>query len=232
MAVGPPFARGTGGWCGCDCGCCPPLNTFDTVYVEYEVGTPNNAPLMIQATKSTRARNAPEPVDFPDFDHEPISSDERFVFALAGGGCSVPIEPLTATITTTGFGMELNAGVIYAVGDGIVSVVVDPTSFDTSCGEITGYINGVAGGTFVADGQVIDIVVESEDPVCCEVVETARYGGGGAPLMMRQRATALAKGTKQGTLKVNQDALLQKLKMRQARITRSKPTSEPPTTSP
>lgn len=32
MACDPPFARGTGGWCGCNCKCCPPPSCSPITY--------------------------------------------------------------------------------------------------------------------------------------------------------------------------------------------------------
>ena len=34
MACTPPFCLGTGGWCGCNCGCCPPCPAYK--YIEYK----------------------------------------------------------------------------------------------------------------------------------------------------------------------------------------------------
>lgn len=36
MACEPPFCLGTGGWCGCNCGCCPPCNVITEItYKEF-----------------------------------------------------------------------------------------------------------------------------------------------------------------------------------------------------
>jgi len=180
MATGcqGPFVNGTGGWCGCDCKCCPPPDMVEAVLITY--GPPPPVPMASReyTTEYENLELPGPPQDMPEFDMEPImSKDRRFVFGGPGSTCSVPCTTFTVTLEPGGptpvCGFQVNNGNIIAVGNGTVTVT--PLTKDVpDCGTIKILVNGQTPPVFVNDGAGISVTLEYEDPwnsFCCACVE-------------------------------------------------------------
>jgi hypothetical protein len=85
MACTPPFCLGTGGWCGCNCGCCPPCPVYTEITTKWwcgsspiEVGDPCNNGLpgviiICDAPLPPPLRN-PTNIEIPDLPDSSVES--------------------------------------------------------------------------------------------------------------------------------------------------------------
>lgn len=165
MACNPPFCHGSGGWCDCSCGCCPP-DDCGTITIAFKCGTPSDIyPSGCVCATPFRMRNTKKPIYFPKFTQEKITSENgEFVFAQS---CSVPCTDTTVTLTTTGCCLELLGGVIYAIGAGTITATASPSTGSDSCGTLTPKINGTPNTLDVADCTILTITMSGEDEDCC-----------------------------------------------------------------
>lgn len=237
------YANGTGGWCGCNCNCCPPQPLYSTVTVVFCVGTPASdwaGPLpdlgcdcgpVHEITKvGLRSKNLPALQAMPAFGQEDFlgSDDGLFVFALSAGGC-IPAHTVTVTYSTTGLGFWVSGTTIYAVGGGTVTAVADTASI-VGCGTLTPLVNGSPSTATVSDGDTITPgLLNSDSTYGCTVCEE-----GFTPVSMMK---ALQLGEiQQLQRRLRRKATLDKKMALRERIKKtshpSKPASQPPQTSP
>lgn len=232
----PPYCHGTGGWCDCNCRCCPPDPCCSSITVRFECGTtqgswdgppPNNGCPCGVGT-SFRVAGASAPVDFPEFSYEPLASDDgEFVFALANG-CSIPCATVSVTVTTTGCCLELLGNTIYVIGNGTVSASISGSA-DPLCGTLTAKINGGSDSEFLNDCEIVSVTLENSEGECCSCCEIDKTCGRSSPQLMRAaaityRQSNIEKGSRRKTLRIDKQKLLEKAIKRQ-RIKKSKPTS-------
>ncbi len=173
----PPYCHGTGGWCGCNCNCCPPP-CCPIIAVYFECGTACASPTMLNAHIPTKTAwdNLPiqglPPSEIPGFDPTPILS-ENGRFSFGNSPCSIPCETKCVELSCNGFGMpccclELLDGKIYSVGNGYVDAV-DTITLQEDCGQTgTVLINGQPPPVFVQDCEEIIVTIVPEDPTCCD----------------------------------------------------------------
>jgi hypothetical protein len=233
----PPFSRGVGGWCGCNCKCCPPP-CCSVITVKFECGTPFNQwggpDPDLGCTCATQtpllARNVPKPIEMPTFSFEPIiSEDEQFVFALGGGSsvpgsCTVPCSTITLTLTTTGCCLELTSdNNVYTVGAGTVTATL---STQGGCTPLTPLVNGTPNSVYLSDGVLVtaDIQVGTAPPanccLCCQVSQykcATPFNMAMSQILYRQRA--IRRG-----LRAMKSPTEKSVKDRTGKITQSKPT--------
>lgn len=178
-----PFVNGTGGWCGCDCKCCPPDDMVQSILLTF--GPPAPAPMAAGEYTANHHLNLPgPPQEMPEFDTSPIVSENmRFVFGAPGPLCSVPCEAFNVIIKPGPVnplcGFQVINGNIIAVGNGFVTA--DPlTHTIPDCGTIQILINGQVPPVLVADGQLITVTLMYLDPwneFCCACVELVQVPG-------------------------------------------------------
>jgi hypothetical protein len=116
--------------------------------------------------------------ELPEFDlSEPIkSADGEWVYALTGGGCSIPCQAVNVTIAPTGTGgiccIEYANGTLYAAGNGKIDATISPATGLGTCQNFYAQINGQTTPATVADGDVLTVTLYSQDPNCCSCVQT------------------------------------------------------------
>lgn len=172
----PPYCHGTGGFCGCNCKCCPPP-CCPVISVYFQCCQPMPLELTQSAATSLAWDNLPlnGPIleKLPEFSEEPIiSEDGNFSLGFGSGPPSCPCVTTCVELQCGGFGMpccclELLDGVIYSVGNGYVTA---PTTVNVpGCGEATVLINGLPPPVFVNDCDIIvvTLMVIVTDPPCC-----------------------------------------------------------------
>lgn len=177
MATGcqGPFCHGTGGWCGCNCKCCPPP-CCPVVSARFQcVLNPPCPPAM--AEDIVWQDGLPEPPQpMPTFDKKPIfSKNKNFLF---GGpfptSTSLPVQAICVPIFPGSPGVccfEVINGGIVAVGNGYVNA---PTSIvaDNGCNNYKVKINGKVPPVWVNDCDPIVITLEPVETCCvCQLVD-------------------------------------------------------------
>ena len=171
-----PYCHGTGGWCGCNCKCCPPP-CCPHISVYFACGSPSNdckdtPPPHAMANWNVKLKSLKE-TNLPDFDPTPIISDDgRFTFGSGNDPCpSIPCTTICVELSCGGMTpcccLELLEGKIYAVGNGHVTApesvpIPDPQG---NCGDATVLINGKTPPVFVHDCDEIKVTISSDS--CC-----------------------------------------------------------------
>src|SRR5262252_4941736 len=182
-----PFVRGTNGTCPCwGCKCCPPNNCYKSITIYFDCGTPYSTGFPAGCSTIT-ASAIPALVtslpalpfgEIPEFDlSQPIKSEDgAWVYAIAGGGCSIPCQAVTVTLAPAGTNgvccIEYANGTLYAAGNGDIDATISPTSGPGSCENYYVHINGQPTPTAVADGDVLTVELFSQDAGCCAGVQT------------------------------------------------------------
>lgn len=169
----PPYCHGTGGFCGCNCNCCPPP-CCPVIAAYFDCGalrSPLNPagcdfPTPFAATWDNLHLQTPVPDELPDFNNNPIfSADGDFTLGCGSVPCSIPCRTVCVELRCGGMGMpccclELLDGVIYAVGNGYVTA---PTTVDMGdCGIGTVLINGLPPPVFVEDCEIITVEIVTQ----------------------------------------------------------------------
>jgi hypothetical protein len=236
MVCKPPYYMGTGGYCGCNCKCCPPLCYKKWTYV-YLCGTnntqwqgignaqgcdcPSGASFALPLKENKFTKNLPSlEIDFPDFEYpqlETFSFDldeeensKQKVSALAlNSACTIPCTTVTITVTTTGCCLYGSGFSFNAVNSGIISI---SGCLDT-CGEPFGCsINGNGTSTFVGDGGAIDVIISPPSSYCCSCCLISSYG---TPLNQNPNGAFTKRNTITGATKnyinINKRKLLEKI---------------------
>lgn len=185
MATGcqGPYKRGSGGFCGCNCGCCPPpcccnvavyfdcgAPATDSFPAGCEFTTPECVPTPLWANL-----DLPKFESIPEFSKKPIMSDDKkFIFGQGAATCSVPCETVCVPIycdNATGYPcccIEIDNGILYSVGNGYIGApdtVLLPEGCDTSFATVL--INGSPAPVFVCDGEQINVTLQLDGEVCC-----------------------------------------------------------------
>lgn len=201
MATGctGPFVNGTGGWCGCNCKCCPPADMVTSVTVVF--GPPPPLPLAETTQRSNYAHkdlNLPgPPQEIPSFDNKAIlSKDKRFLFGGPSMACSVPCNTWSILLTPAApapvCGFQVHDCVIKAVGNGWVQAT--PSTYVVpDCGTIKVEINGLDSPVYVTDGSIITITLTYTDPWniwCCACVEVCPTAGMSVMSLLRYKTTS------------------------------------------
>lgn len=182
-----PFVNGTGGFCGCNCKCCPPTCCpFVAVYFDCgSAATPEN-PSGCTFPMSLAPRENPLWTDLtpqlptpelPEFNNDPIlSKDGRFRLGTGSVPCSVPCSNICVELTCGGGEtpcccIQIKDGKILSVGNGYVTA---PTTIpiDNDCTEATVFLNNMPPPIFVNDGQEIIVTLMPMDAECCECRQT------------------------------------------------------------
>ncbi len=173
-----PFCHGTGGWCGCNCKCCPPP-CCPVIAVYFQCGAPyspsNPAGCVFPTPMAPWAElDLPLPIpELPKFSHKPIiSEDSKFMFGSGPIPCSVPCETICVELRCGGMGMpccclELLNGRILSVGNGYVTAPSTVT-IPGRCDIADVYINGLPPPVFVLDCEEIVVTVVPRDTTCCQ----------------------------------------------------------------
>lgn len=181
-----PFCHGKGGFCGCNCKCCPPP-CCPCIMVYFQCCPPPTLGVSPGELSSpvTTWDNLPLEIPIPElpgFNSTPIfSTDKRFTLGFESVTGSCPCETVCVKIKCGGFDLpccclELLDGIIYSVGNGYVTAPT--TVIIPECGEATVYINGSPPPVFVNDCEpivvtlVVTLVVDS--PCCateCQQIE-------------------------------------------------------------
>ena len=217
MACTPPLCNGTGGWCGCNCNCCPPSGCCTTVtqefkcgtpYADYE-GTPNDGCQCTTAPfwAGLQLAEGELSIPMPNFSFDAEDEDE-FVWALTNG-CSIPCATVSVTISTTGCCLQVVGSTITVVGSGTVSAS-GGTGGPASCGTITVNVNGTPGSAVLNNCDTVTITLTSAESCCtCCLISTACNSPMGfAPVFLRK--TSIDQGTTKNYL--NKAALLERMK--------------------
>lgn len=170
-----PFRFGTGGWCGCNCNCCPP-ECCSVVTVYFDCGAirdednPEGCDPPMASWTGLKLPGPPQPM--PEFSNEPVlSSDSRFIFGEGMGSCSAPCETIPVPIACGGGPTPcccleiLPDNRIRVVGNGYIAVP-DAIIAANSCGSYTPKINGQNSPLFVYDGQIVTVTLEPEIECC------------------------------------------------------------------
>lgn len=168
-----PFCHGTGGFCGCNCKCCPPpccpvISVYFQCCPPASSDPPPSVPFGLWENIQVKAT---VPAELPDFDQTPIfSADREFTFGYANLPTSCPCETVCVEIKCGGIMpcccLELIDGKILAVGNGYVTA---PTEVDVgSCGPALVYINGLPPPVFVNDCEEINVTLLLSGGTCCD----------------------------------------------------------------
>lgn len=172
----PPYRNGTGGFCGCNCKCCPP-KCCAKISVYFRCGAPqsdaNPSGCVFTTPSCTPVGMAEPPLTFPDlpeFNFDPILSEDNN-FTLGGGSlfCSVPCQTICVEIKCGGITpcccLQLKNGKILAVGNGYVT---SPTTASVpGCQDANVYINGFPPPVFINDGDEVVVTLVTNDTFCC-----------------------------------------------------------------
>jgi hypothetical protein len=244
MATGcqGPFVNGSGGWCGCDCRCCPPEDMITCVLIVY--GPPPEQPMPMTQGSFTADHGLElpgPPQEMPSFERPSLSFDGRFIFGGPAQTCSVPCEAFNVRVTPGGptplCGFQYTNGEIIAVGNG--HVTADPIDRDVpGCGTLKVQINGQDPPVFVNDGGVITVTLFYEDPwnsFCCECIEILEVPGCYQMAMLRPMGMRglLKRSMKAGKPRINpttglpmivmdKKEIIRRLQQRQANLRRHK----------
>lgn len=172
----PPFCHGTGGFCGCNCKCCPPP-CCPCIMVYFQCCPPSTLALAVSPGEfdapATTWDNLPLEIpipELPDFNSKPIFSiDGRFTLGFGSVPSTCPCETICVEIKCGGNMMpccclELLNGIIYSVGNGYVTAPT--TVIIPGCGVATVYINGLPPPVFVNDCEEIIVTLVVNSPCC------------------------------------------------------------------
>jgi hypothetical protein len=163
-----PFCHGTGGWCGCNCKCCPPP-CCPVIAVRFSCGSDCGPHAMAPQFPAVQWNVPSQPLPkLPDFSLGPIISEDG-TFSFHNTNCSIPCETVCVELRCGGSlpccCLELLNGQILAVGNGYVTA---PTTVNiTDCGIGYVYINGLPPPVFVQDCELITVSIVTSDPLCC-----------------------------------------------------------------
>lgn len=168
-----PYCHGTGGFCGCNCKCCPPP-CCPVISVYFQCCPPPSSGLTSQPAPATSWDNLPVDIpiakELPDFTSKPIfSEDKRFILGLGSNPPSCPCET-TCVELQCGTNLpccclELLGGIIYSVGNGYVTA---PSTIEVpNCGMANVFINGLSPPVFVNDCEEINVSLVVTDMSCC-----------------------------------------------------------------
>ena len=190
MTCTPPLCHGTGGWCGCNCNCCPPNPCYTSWTYIYLCGTdtgswdgpPPNAGcdcanITISPIGNSPFRAPALSVDFPEFEYPKILEEKGYVFgleeipnissgyvfALDTQSCSIPCETVTVTLSFTGCCMYGSDFSFDAVGSGTVSISCDSSSV---CGPFSCSVNG-SSSAYVSNCDPISVSIVPTVESCC-----------------------------------------------------------------
>lgn len=178
-----PFVNGTGGFCGCDCKCCPPP-CCPIVAVYFDCGSPKSddnpqgctfsMSLAPDSTPLWADLNLQLPIpELPEFSKEPIrSKDGRFKLGNGSVPCSVPCANICVELKCGGGStpcccLQIKDGKILSVGNGYVTA---PTTvpIDNDCTQATVLLNGNPPPIFVNDGAEIIVTLIPDHTDCCQ----------------------------------------------------------------
>jgi hypothetical protein len=184
MACVPPYCLGTGGWCGCNCKCCPPSPCYSSWTYTYECGTlftewysGGGPDLGCTCIFAFRAPSAP--IEFPDFNYRLLQEDENgFVFAQAGApgtdpACIIPCATHNIVLSYTGCCLYGSGFSFVTVGSGTATLSPCPT---TTCGNFTCDINGGGSSVTVGDCTTLTITITPPAINCCSCCFTHSAG--------------------------------------------------------
>ena len=188
-----PYVNGTGGFCGCNCKCCPP-ECCKVISVYFDCGSPYDAvdapdgctvscapfllPMRISneqlANSSWENLALPTPTpELPEFSNLPIiSKDGKFQLGTGCVPCTIPCSNVCVELRCGGGDtpcccLQLISGKIYSVGNGYVTA---PTTvaIESSCEYATVYLNGMPPPIFINDGEEIIVTLIPIDETCCK----------------------------------------------------------------
>lgn len=186
MTCNGPFKRGTGEFCGCKCGCCPPCPCYTKLTYTYACGSSNelypdegcNCP------ETTFKADTPELPDFPDFPDFNLDEQE-FTWNVNGeiifqalnvtSLCSIPCEVITIVVDFSGCCLHPKTGnCYYAIGSGVITA----TAQQGCDKDFQVLVNGenilVTGPYYVDDDdEVCIVVVPPEAEQCCSCCLTS-----------------------------------------------------------
>jgi hypothetical protein len=175
-----PFCHGKGGWCGCNCKCCPPP-CCPVIAVFFDCGAPQT-PQNPQGCVFSPPMSAwddiqvPLPAPMPEFSRKPIvSDDKRYAFGQSVSNCSVPCETICVELRCGGSDkpcccLELLNGKIFSVGNGYVTA--PSTVSIPGCETADVYINGFPPPVFVNDCEEIHVTIVTENDCCqCQQID-------------------------------------------------------------
>lgn len=216
MACTPPLCYGTGGWCGCNCQCCPPSGCCTSVTQQFQCGTPsadyegspNDGCTCSTSSPFWAGLNLAEgelSIPMPNFSFDAEDEDE-FVWALTNG-CSIPCATVSVTITTTGCCLKVSGNSITVVGSGTVSASASGGG-PAACGTLTANVNGTPNSAALNNCDAVTITLTSAETCCsCCVVSTTCTPMLFSPVMIRK--TSINEGTTKSYL--NKAALIERM---------------------
>ncbi len=173
----PPYCHGTGGFCGCNCKCCPPP-CCPVIAVYFDCGStqspdnPQGCPPSVSLWEDLPLELPLPQDDLPDFFKGPIfSEDRKFTLGLGSIPCSIPCQTICVEIRCGGFDLpccclELLDGRIFSVGNGYVTAN-ELTVEVPGCGTADVLINGLMPPVFVSDCEEIIVTLQLRDQTCC-----------------------------------------------------------------
>ena len=159
----PPFCLGTGGWCGCNCGCCPPCPVYQNIRYSLFCGGLDAPAPPCEASWidpcSGLALDCIDSIDCskpPGYTCEQDSSSDNIELTLDFDGCGVA-------------GANCGKGFDFViVGQGTVTtngrVAVDCTNYSS---EAYLTLNGVEDSLEVEDCDVLTVRLNWLGDICC-----------------------------------------------------------------
>ncbi|RTK93309.1 MAG: hypothetical protein EKK64_10390 [Neisseriaceae bacterium] len=198
----PPYCLGTGGFCDCNCNCCPPDPCYDAWNYVFHCGTPiaswegpinqgcDCPPSGLGLTSNSLG------INFPKFDTKEFefSLKEDTVSALTSV-CSIPCESTTVRITTSGCCLYfIDIFHFKAVGAGIITAnfpVVCDSNFQILVNNVD-----ISGGLSVADCTDLYITIIPPANECCSCCLKDNFGElhtGGSPLVSTKTSNGIKK---------------------------------------
>jgi hypothetical protein len=176
-----PFCHGTGGFCGCNCKCCPPpCCPVVAVYFDCGASQSSTNPGGCTFTPKTEAwanlQLETPTLEVPMFSNKPIlSKDSAFIYGASVTNCSVPCETICVQLSCGGNNMpccclEICDGKVLSVGNGYVTA---PTTVEIpGCLTGTVLLNGQPPPVFVCDCQEVCVSIVTENNCCmCQQVD-------------------------------------------------------------
>lgn len=178
MATGcvGPFAHGTGGFCNCNCGCCPP-RCCSVISVYFNCGAPQS---------SINSQGCPvtsflDPNDFLDQtpvwqvetpvfqEQEELSLDFLSLFGAGMSNCAVACSTTCVAVTCDSSNspcccLEIFNNKLLAVGNG--HVTAPSTVIVAECQTLTVKLNGSLPPILVNDAQEIIVTITSSNSCC------------------------------------------------------------------
>lgn len=218
-----PFVRGVGGWCGCDCKCCPPEGHCAVVAI---FGPP--ASMTLAATEEVKTLDKwaeihkvpKEFINLPDFKTiEEATFDKEMGFLGMDVTCSIACDSLSVPISVGGSStpaclIQIIGSQLFVVGNGTVTA---PSTIDGGdCGTLTVKINGQSPPVFLCDGEEIVITLEADDCCNCELIGVAAVPMAAHKLWQKRTIEGKAK------MGINKQELIRRIATRKKFIARRK----------